>query len=514
MNITVIDDKTIKDVDIEDFDPVIREVSLDAISKVLKFRNKYLSIKVEEDPAGLFVEHLRQFAKTKRIPTFPSEKRMLVSDRVYKYITDLNTLQDDFFFSRFNQYLITRTYSECVCVANKSVVDEDKPKIFSGVTSYLIPPLNKVHLFEHNFASSEIGEYIFKVLSNDSNWKFDLADFKSKFEDFFASIVKDQLDSLKRLSPEYLVEKFIAADDLFTARQVLSEFSLTSDFKSEMWDVSDNEELLHQFLLSLEKLVTSSTQDSSCKFSNINLSVLKLVNWENVSDKDRTRAINLTIKYNEVFSDTFGISNSNAFSDFNGIPNNISQLLLNLVTEESIRFFATEFYKKLEGREKSSNIDLTYKSSVVFTKEQIRKIFNLKGESFSLAISLKEALNFLDELPDLYYYSQKGTVIKSAFFSEFNKLGRMKIYSRSSKGVFISKEAFLKDINFLLEQVKKATKDNNLCPVNIIASESTKEDLLQALKLLQSANYRPEIITDDFISLLQKQMRETVYINI
>ena len=59
------------------FDSVIEEASLDAISKVFEFRNKYFSIQAEEDPAGLFAEHLRQFRKTKRIPSFQSEKRCL-----------------------------------------------------------------------------------------------------------------------------------------------------------------------------------------------------------------------------------------------------------------------------------------------------------------------------------------------------------------------------------------------------------------------------------------------------
>lgn len=516
-NITVIYDKNIKDVEVNDFDSVIKEASLDAIIKVFEFRNKYFSIQAEEDPAGLFAEHLRQFRKTKRIPSFQSEKRMLVSDRVYKYITDLNTLQDDFFFSKFEPYLITVDSVGSVCATKKSNTEVEGPNFFKSVSSYLIPQLDKIHLFEHNFSSSELGDYLLKVLAGDS--KGDLDEFKSKFNNFFASIIEERLDTFKKMSPGYLVEKFISANeanDVSTARQVLSEFHLTSDFNREFWDLSYNEELIHQFLLSIEKLVSSLSEDKSCKFPNINLSVLKLLDWEGVSDKDKTRAIDFTIKYNKLFGETFGAVNSEAFSDFSGIPDDLSRLLLYFVTEESARFFATEFYKKLDGREKSSNTDLAYKSSVVFTKEQVREIFNLKGESFSMSVSLDKALTFIEQLKESNWFPN-GVTIYLAFINEFNKLGRMKIYSNSSQGILVSKEAFLKDINLLLEQIKKVkrtTENNDPLPVNIIASESTKEQLLKALKLLQSSNYCPEIITDDFIDLLQKQMSESVYINI
>ena len=243
---------------------------------------------------------------------------------------------------------------------------------------------------------------------------------------------------------------------------------------------------------------------------------MKLLDWGEVSDKDKTRAVDFTIKYNKLFGETFGAVNSEAFSDFSGIPDDLSRLLLYFVTEESARFFATEFYKKLDGREKSSNTELAYKSSVVFTKEQVREIFNLKGESFSMSISLNKALKFVDQLQESNWFPN-GKSIRLAFINEFNKLGRMKIYSNSSQGILVSEKAFLKDINFLLEQiekVKRINEKNTPLPVNIIASESTKEQLLQALKLLQASNYRPEIITDDFIDLLQKQMKESVYINI
>lgn len=516
-NITVIYDKNIKDVEINDFDSVIKEASLDAIIKVFEFRKKYFSIQAEEDPAGLFAEHLRQFRKTKRIPSFPSEKRMLVSDRVYKYITDLNTLQDDFFFSRFEPYLITVDSVGSVCATKKSNTEVEGPNFFKGVSSYLIPSLDKIHLFEHNFASSELGDYLLKVLAGDS--KGDLDKFKSKFNNFFASIIEERLDTFKKMSPGYLVEKFVSAseaNDVSTARQVLSEFHLTSDFNREFWELSYNEELIHQFLLCIEKLVSSLSQDKSCKFPSINLSVLKLLDWGEVSDKDKTRAVDFTIKYNKLFGETFGAVNSEAFSDFSGIPDDLSRLLLYFVTEESARFFATEFYKKLDGREKSSNTELAYKSSVVFTKEQVREIFNLNGESFSMSISLNKALKFVDQLQESNWFPN-GKSIRLAFINEFNKLGRMKIYSNSSQGILVSEKAFLKDINFLLEQiekVKRINEKNTPLPVNIIASESTKEQLLQALKLLQASNYRPEIITDDFIDLLQKQIKESVYINI